>query len=105
MPGFRRLIMRTDPPCDLPGGNQYSQRNGQIKSAGSLGVVCRCKINGNAGSRKFKTAAADSRTHPFTTFPNTGIGQPDNIKCRQPGPDMYLNTNGLGIKSQQVTAI
>ncbi len=81
-----KFVARERFGCQLPARRKQAERDRQIKAAGILGQIRRCQVNGDATGREFEPGVIQRRPHAILGLAHLGVGQPDNVECRQAWP-------------------
>ena len=88
----------------LPARGKDAQRDWKIKAPGILGQVRGREVDGDAPRWKLEPRVIERGAHAVLGFAHLGIGQADDIECRQPRPEVNLDRHfGRGNSCERAT--
>ena len=90
---------------DDPFRRQDPHGDGQIKRGAFLAEVRRGQVDGDFALGKAETAVAQRRTDPLATFPHRQVRKPDHREHGQPGREVHLHLDGVGVQSAHRHAV
>jgi hypothetical protein len=90
---------------NLPGGGKNSQRDGQVEATRFLGQVGGREVDSYPARGKVEPRVLQGGANAIAALLDLGLGQSDQIECRQPAGKVNLDFNRRRVEPGERTAV